>query len=563
MEARTAPRRMLLRLVLVAGLAAPALSAPAQPGQGLDAPGRSALDRILDAGQHPDLRWPDFTPYRDEVKDFYARGGSTLGWIRDRRPTPQAMAMIGLFQQSERKGLSPEDYDGPLWPGRLQRLASATDAELASFDAAVTVSAVRYLRALHVGRVNPKALGLKLEVRDVKHELGSFLRERIVPSGDVPAVVQSVEPAFPGYLRTLGAMDRYRAMARTDSGRQMTVPAKPVPPGGTYPDLSRMAELLRLVGDLPDTAPVDATATVYQGPVVDAVKRFQERHGEIPDGIIKAELVREMNVPMERRVRQMELTLERWRWLERSFPQPPVIVNLPAFKLTAFGDDDRLALRKNVIIGRSYGHKTPVFEKEIKYVVFRPYWEVTPTIQKGEIVPHVEKDRGYLARKGFEVVTPDGRLVTDGSVSDEVLAQLRSGKLRVRQKPGPGNSLGLVKLIFPNEDSVYLHGTEAPRLFEREERALSHGCIRVQEPADLAAWALRHNPGWTLERVKAAMNGTQNNVTVNLARPMPVLIVYGTVSVDEKQDVYFFEDVYGYDKELDAVLRKGYPYPTR
>jgi murein L,D-transpeptidase YcbB/YkuD len=410
--------------------------------------------------------------------------------------------------------------------------------------------------------VNPRNLGLALAVWDVRHDVGEFLHDHVVSSADVPAAMQALEPAFPGYLRTLEALRRYRELARGEAGAPLVVPAKPVRPGGSYPDLPGLVERLRLLGDLPASAATEPGATAYQGPVVEAVKRFQTRHGHRPDGVVKDDVVKELNVPLERRVRQLELTLERWRWMERSFPQPPVVVNLPAFRLSAFGDDDRVVLEKNVIVGRSYGHKTPVFEKQIRYVVFRPYWEVTPSIQKTEIVPRLRKDRGWLARKRFEVVTHDGKLVTDGEVSDEVLEKLAAGKLRVRQKPGPGNSLGLVKLIFPNEDNVYLHGTEAPQLFEREERDLSHGCIRVQEPADLAAWALRHNPGWSLERVKATMNGTQDNLTVNLARPMPVLIVYGTALVDERGSVFFYDDVYGYDRDLDAVLRRGYPYPT-
>jgi len=182
---------------------------------------------------------------------------------------------------------------------------------------------------------------------------------------------------------------------------------------------------------------------------------------------------------------------------------------------------------------------------------------VTPTIQRAEIVPHIEKDRNYIAAKNFEVVTADGKVVTDGTISDQALAQLKSGPCACAKKTGPTNSLGLVKLIFPNEDNAYLHGTEAPELFANEERDLSHGCIRVQKPAELAAWALRNNPGWNLERVQAMMNGTEDNVTVNLEKPIPVLILYGTVAVDEKNNVFFFDDVYGYDKPLDEALRKG------
>jgi murein L,D-transpeptidase YcbB/YkuD len=539
------------------------VGAQAPSGQKLNADGAATLQRIIDSAHHPDLRWPDFPPYQAEVKEFYARTGSTLGWVRDRKPTPQAQVMIGLFAQSDHKGLVPEDYDASRWPARLQKLqASANDSELASFDAALTVSTMRYIRALHIGRANPKTLGLQLDVDRRKYDLGEFLYEKVIFADDPTAAVKSVEPTFPGYLRALDALHRYREFAKVDTGKPMSVPVKPIAPGGTYADVPRLTQLLQLVGDLPANVQVDANSILYQGAVVEAVKSYQIRHGEQADGHLKAELIKEMNIPMDHRVRQIELTLERWRWLPHSFPQPPVVVNLPEFRLRAFDENYHATLYKTVIVGKAYGHKSPVFEKEIKYVVFRPYWEVTPTIQRAEIVPHIEKDRNYIAAKNFEVVTPDGKVVTDGPVSDQVLAQLKSGHLRVRQKPGPTNSLGLVKLIFPNEDNVYLHGTDAPQLFSQEERDLSHGCIRVDKPADLAAWALRNNPGWNLERVQAAMNGTQDNLTVNLEKPIPVLILYGTVAVDEKNNVFFFDDVYGYDKQLDQALNKGYPYPT-
>jgi L,D-transpeptidase YcbB len=532
-------------------------------GQTLDADGSAALRQIIDSGKHPELRWPDFRPHQTEVKDFYARTGNALAWIRDGKATPQAQAMIGLFTTAADKGLEAEDYDASRWQARLQKLQSSpTDVDLANFDAALTISAMRYVRALHVGRVNPKTLGLQLDVEGRKYDLGEFLFDKIISTDNVAEAVQSLEPKFPGYLRALNALQRYRAFAKVDTGASLAIPIKPIAPGGTYPDLPRLSQLLRLIGDLPEDAQIDPNSTAYDGIVVNAVKSYQIRHGELADGRIKAELIKEMNVPKEHRVRQIELALERWRWLPHSFPQPPVVVNLPEFHLRAFDDKYQVTLYKTVIIGKAYGHKSPVFEKEIKYVVFRPYWEVTPSIQRAEIVPHIEKDRNYIAAKNFEVVSGDGKVVTDGLISDEVLAQLKSGHLRVRQKPGATNSLGLVKMIFPNEDNVYLHGTDAPGLFSEEVRDLSHGCIRVQNPADLAAWILRNNPGWSLERVQQAMNGKQDNVTVNLETPIPVLILYGTDAVDEKNNVFFFDDVYGYDKQLDQALNKGYPYPT-
>jgi L,D-transpeptidase YcbB len=210
-------------------------------------------------------------------------------------------------------------------------------------------------------------------------------------------------------------------------------------------------------------------------------------------------------------------------------------VNLPEYRLRVMNKDGTVAFYKNVIIGKAYGHKSPIFEKEIQYVVFRPYWEVTPSIQRGEIVPHIQKDPNYIAKHNFQVITTKGEVVTENQVSPEVLEGLRTLHLMVRQKPGPTNSLGLVKIIFPNPDNVYLH-------------------------ADLVAWVLRNNPGWDLERVKTTMNGNQDNLQINLTTRIPVLIVYGTATVNEENQIRFFDDIYGYDAELEKALAAGYPY---
>jgi murein L,D-transpeptidase YcbB/YkuD len=194
-------------------------------------------------------------------------------------------------------------------------------------------------------------------------------------------------------------------------------------------------------------------------------------------------------------------------------------------------------------------------------VVFRPYWNVPASIQRSEIVPALQKDRDYIAKKGFEVIMPGGQVVTSGAITDEVLAQLRSGKLEVRQKPGATNALGLVKLMFPNEYNVYLHDTPSPQLFSQTRRDFSHGCIRVEKPAELAAWVLRDKPDWSLEKVQAGMKSGKDNMQVDLTKPIPVLILYGTAVVDPDGQVHFFDDIYGYDDELKQALAKGYPYP--
>jgi murein L,D-transpeptidase YcbB/YkuD len=195
------------------------------------------------------------------------------------------------------------------------------------------------------------------------------------------------------------------------------------------------------------------------------------------------------------------------------------------------------------------------------FVVLRPYWNVPPGILGRTVLPSIKKDRGYVSKKNFEVITQDGKVVTSGEISDDVFAQLQARKLTVRQKPGPDNSLGLVKLMFPNEYSVYLHDTPQHDLFDKSKRDFSSGCVRVSKPAELAAWALRNNSGWTLDRVQQGMQTGPDNTTVKLAKAVPVFILYGTAIGYENNEVHFYDDLYGHDAKLAAALAKGYPYP--
>jgi murein L,D-transpeptidase YcbB/YkuD len=323
----------------------------------------------------------------------------------------------------------------------------------------------------------------------------------------------------------------------------------------------RLTQLLKLVGDLPADATLPADPQLYDGAMVDAVKSFQRRHGLQDDGRLGAETLKQLNVPLSDRVHQLQLTLERWRWLPAEFSAPPIIVNIPDFQLRALDETNKISLNMRVVVGKAMRTQTPVFSRDMTYVVLRPYWNVPPSILRGEIVPAIQRDRNYIANKRYEVTTHDGNVVTDGPISDEVLSQLKAGKLAVRQKPGPANALGLVKLMFPNEFNVYLHSTPAPELFSRTRRDFSHGCIRVEKPAELATWALRNNPGWPLERVKESMTAGKDNVTVRLNQAIPVFIVYGTALALENDEVHFYSDIYGHDAALSQVLAKGYPYP--
>jgi L,D-transpeptidase YcbB len=520
------------------------------------------IQNLVKGGNLEGMRWPNFSDYRNSVQEFYEPAGYAPAWVHGSQPVPPALALIEQFRDAGKNELDPEDYDASLWEERIRALqGSSSGTAVARFDVALTVSAMRYVSALRIGRINPKHFDFGLSVEHKKYDLAKFLRDRILEASDLQAVLDGVEPPFAGYRRTEHALARYIELARTDDGGRFPDVNKPIEPGQSYADVPRLARFLRLLGDLPENAILPSDPQNYGGPLVDAVKRFQRRHGLDADGRLGSATIKQLNVPLRDRVQQIQLTLERWRWLPVEFSAPPIIVNIPDFRLRALTENNTVAMDMRVVVGKALRTQTPVFSRDMTYVVLRPYWNVPPSILRGEIVPAIQRDRGYIARKNYEVTTQGGEVVTSGEISDEVLAQLRAGKLTVRQKPGPGNALGLVKLIFPNEHNVYLHSTPSQSLFSRSRRDFSHGCIRVEKPAELAAWVLSNNPGWTVEKVQQGMQSGKDNVTVTLAKPVPVFIVYGTALTYENGEIHFTDDIYGHDAKLAAALAKGYPYP--
>jgi murein L,D-transpeptidase YcbB/YkuD len=482
-----------------------------------------------------------------------------LTWIRDGRPTRQAQAVLQALRSADAKGLNPEDYDASRWAGRLDQLrtkASGTDLEL--FDLDLTIAVMRYVSDLHTGRVNPGLFHHGFDEGREDYDPAKFIRTRLVNAVDVKAELGGVEPPFPGYGRTQLALQTYLQLAARAGTQRLAATKKPVEPGTPYAEATSIARLLRMLGDLPACAIVPDD--VYQGALVDAVKHFQHRHGLDEDGRIGSATFRQLNAPLSQRVRQLQLTLERYRWVPHQFAVPPIVVNIPEFRLRAMNASYTTELEMKAVVGNAYRHQTPVFAEQMESVVFRPYWEVPLSIQRAEMVPKVSRDRSYLARNGYEVVSAANTVATRGAIDDSFLAQLRFGKLHIRQVPGPENALGLVKFLFPNPFNVYMHGTPAARLFAKSRRDFSHGCIRVERPEALAALVLRNKPEWTPARIAEAMHGTKT-VTVRLETPIPVLIVYATAVVQENGDVHFYEDIYGHDAALEKALEHRYPYP--
>ena len=495
---------------------------------------------------------------REQIKRLYESANFVPLWIKGDQPTSQAAYLIETLRASRLKGLNPSDYDAESLATKSGSLKGASAAAAASFDTALTQSTMRYISDLRIGRVNPKHLKFDIDVQAKKYDLPQFIAQQVVGAGDVQSVLDQIEPPYAGYHRIENTLKQYLDLAARGDGAKVPGGTKTIVPGDTYAGTVQLAERLRLMGDLPQGGSFDS----YSGALVEGVKHFQARHGLATDGKLDVATLRELNTPLSARVQQIDDALERWRWMPTAFQWPPVLVNIPEFRLRAYSEDHQLALSMNVVVGKAAPTQTPVFTNDIKFIVFRPYWNVPPGILRRTVIPGVMKSSGYLARERFEVTDSSGRVV---SANDDLVAGLRSGKYFVRQKPGPTNALGLIKFMFPNTYSVYLHSTPSTELFSRSRRDFSSGCIRLEKPADLANFLLRNQldgqQPWTVALVQRAMDSGRDNRQVNLTLKVPVLLLYVTAVAEEDGTVHFFDDIYGHDKRLDAMLAKGPPYP--
>ena len=318
--------------------------------------------------------------------------------------------------------------------------------------------------------------------------------------------------------------------------------------------VAALRERLRATGDL--DAPADAKP-VYDDEVARAVARFQVRHGLQPDSGVGRATLSALNVPVEHRILQIELNLDRYRWLPAEFEKRYLLVNIPDFHLRAY-DRGREAFEQRVIVGDEYQNATPVFADSMTYLVFRPEWNVPSSILVNEMLPKLRDEVYDLAARGFEIVDSQGEVVRDPSSIDWDDVDTAESTYRVRQRPGENNSLGLVKFMFPNRFNIYLHDTPSRTLFDRPVRTLSHGCVRVEDPVQLADFVLDGQEGWDEGKIREAMEDStaKRGRTVSLEQPVPVYLLYLTAFV-RKDELHIRNDPYGKDRR--AMRRLGKP----
>jgi murein L,D-transpeptidase YcbB/YkuD len=544
-----------LRTFVVLAIALlPACETEAQPTIALQSDVRAVIGR----GALPELHRPGFSVHAKPLDRFYAATADVPAWFERGHSRPAVATALAELRSAPEQGLAAGDYDVEWLAQEVRAIetGTATPARVARADVALTLTLFRYLSELHLGRVRPTDAEFRYAVAQREHALDATLSRALLQNQLAP-VIAAAQPVFPMYTRLKALLARYRPLAAQPIADLPPLPAKAkrIKVGERYPGTPQLRQRLRLLGDL-STGSDDGDAELFSDAVVDALKRFQDRHGLNPDGVLGRDTLAQLNVPLAARVRQIELALERLRWIPALPPGPVVAVNIPSYRLLAFTDlpeSDRVALRMRVIVGRAVRTPTPVFMGEMRYLEFSPYWNVPPSIQKNEIVPRLMRDPGYLAREAMELVSKRDASVTT-ALNAQTLAALRAGTLRVRQRPGVRNALGGVKFVLPNTMNIYLHSTPSPQLFEPARRDFSHGCIRVEDPVGLARFVLRDQAEWTEPRIREAMtSGTTR--TVRLARDIPVVIFYTTVIVDSQGRASFLPDLYGYDRKLEQALR--------
>lgn len=476
----------------------------------------------------------------------------SLAWFSANRPLRQTHEAITLLEQAGLHGLDSADYHAE---NLARQLAQADRSELGSEQIAqlnerITHVMRTYVKDLKNGRVDPASVKQKFNRTAITDVEADVLLQNALQQEDLASLPEHITSPIPMYKSLLGVLAHYKTLVG-NSTWQTPLPAVngSLKLGQPYDGLAGLHARLEVLGDL---SPGNAIPTVYDATLEQAVKKFQERHGLEQDGVIGKATLAELSITPEQRVRQIEINLERLRWTPLTTHSRMIVVNVPEFVLRGYHVNmGRIEpqIEMRVIVGRAFNTSTPLFDGKMEFIEFSPYWNIPYSIARSETIPHLRRDPGYLNRQGMEFVI--GNSVSTAVTESNINAVL-AGNARIRQRPGPRNALGDIKFIFPNDMSIFLHHTPSVGLFDRSRRDFSHGCIRVEEPVQLAQFILINQPEWTTKRIESAMQAGKSN-TMKLVEPIPVVLAYSTVVVKNNK-TYFLPDIYGQDKLLDQAL---------
>ena len=485
---------------------------------------------------------------------FYKQRDYQLAWTSHKE---NASALSRRISASGQEGLVPGDYHA----GEIQQLLAETsraqlsDSQLVDLDIMLSEALARYAYHLRFGKVNPEKLDADWNIeRSFKGQDPLRELQAVIDSASLDAQLDNLIPALPIYHQLRSALAKYRSIR--DAGGWPTIPAGPtLKPGMRDERVPVIRQRLLASGDL-------ATATAVTDPsefdtaLKAAVEHFQLRHGLDTDGFIGKATLAAMNVPVDARIDQIRVNLDRARWVSQDIPGTFIIVDIAGYRARLFRDGE-VVWDEPAQVGKPY-RKTPVFRENMIYLELNPTWTIPPTILAKDILPKVKKDPAYLQKKHLQVLTRKGKVV-DPDTIDWASMSARGFPYIIRQTPGPHNALGRVKFIFPNSHAVYLHDTPHRELFSRSSRAFSSGCIRVDNPYGLAELLLQDQDRWSREKIEAAID-TVKQQRVSLPEPVPVLLLYWTVNVGADGTIYFKHDVYQRDAKVLAGLEGDFAF---
>ena len=485
------------------------------------------------------------------LADFYERRGFSPAWSR----TGKIESLIEVIKATANDGLDPTDYhleEIEHVKGLLENGKQLAADERAALDIALTDSLIRLGYHQRFGKVDPYDLGPEWNfTRELGGKDPAKAIQEAIDAESLSDYLAAIFPRVELYRRLRSYLEEYRKVAA--AGGWPRVPeGVTLKPGAVDERLPILARRLAVTGDLPAAAAA-APFSVYADALESAVRNFQERHGLDADGVVGPATLRALNVPVEDRVNQIRLNLERGRWILDNLEDDFVVVNIAAFRAYLYRDR-KPVWSTRVVVGKTY-HKTPVFRSTLKYIVFNPTWTVPYSIATKEMLPAIQQDTKYLSARNFDVKDRNGDIIDPASVDWSQVTRRNFGYTFV-QRPGLSNALGEIKFIFPNQFSVYLHDTPSKSLFARAERTFSHGCIRVQQPFDFAEVLLQAD-GWTSEMIQAE-RATRKTRSVFLSEPLPVLLLYWTATIGEDGQIHFFDDVYERDQKILTALDSPY-----
>ncbi|MEA1890865.1 MAG: L,D-transpeptidase family protein [Pseudomonadota bacterium] len=484
------------------------------------------------------------------LTEIYHSNGLQPFWIENGKPSQRAADIISVLADAESQGLDPFSYFVDL----INYYKDSKDtADLVRLDILLSLGMMRFVADQREGRKAPREIDPVLfdSARDVELDLVS-LRQAAFEAPDMKAFLAQQAPPFLQYRKLQKKLTEYRVIA-SSGGWSSIAAGETLKPGMEDSRIKEVRQRLAATGEL---ATENMDSALFDPALEEAVKLFQKRHNLHPDGAIGKQTLSAMNIPVAARIEQINVNMERYRWLKRDMKGSLVAVNIAGFEAMA-GVPGKFDLSMPVVVGKLH-HETPVFSDTIKHVVFNPFWTLTPNIARNETLPKLKKDPLYLQKHNMRIFQgwgADSKELDSTKIDWSKVSKKDMNKYRIRQDPGPKNALGTLKLIFPNKYDVYLHDTPSHALFKKEKRAFSHGCIRMARPVEMASWVLGGDEkGWGIERIKKIIKARERHVVV-LEKPVPIHILYRTAFVDpESNMLHFYEDVYGRDKLLAQAL---------